>query len=75
MQLLAGLCAELQRRAGEAEFFLSCRSAGALLGLPYRQASRMLKRLEHEGLLTCTERGTPGPRGRASRFRWEGGAL
>ena len=41
-QLLVGICRELQRRAGDAPFFLGCRTAAELLGVEHNTAARWL---------------------------------
>lgn len=69
--LLAGLCRELQRGAGEAPFYLSCRDAGRLLGVTHVQASRWLFLLVADGVLAEIEKGDVRTR-RASQYRYLG---
>lgn len=67
---IIGLCRELQRIAGDAEFFIDCRTLGRLIGLDHALASKRLGMLVAEDVLRLVER---GQRGRASRFRYIGG--
>ncbi|QDT69058.1 hypothetical protein MalM25_19850 [Planctomycetes bacterium MalM25] len=67
--LLAGLCRELQRIAGDGPFFLSCRDAGQLLGVSHVQAARWLFLLESDGVLELVAKGDMKTR-RASEFRY-----
>ncbi|TWU21746.1 hypothetical protein Pla52o_39330 [Novipirellula galeiformis] len=61
---------ELDRLHDGATFFLSCRKAGTLTGLNYRQANRLLGHWVKNGTLDLVEKGKPGPPGsRANRFR------
>ena len=70
LPLLACLCRELQRSSGENPFFLSCRTAGSLLGKDHSTASRWLYLLEeYAGLIKTVEKGTIKQR-RATRFRY-----
>ncbi len=64
---LVSICRELQRASGNGPFFLSCRTAGELLGLDYVTAWRRLIVLAEDGIIRCVERGT---RGRATRYRY-----
>jgi hypothetical protein len=42
LRLLVAVCRELQRVSGQGEFFLSCRTAGKLLGVNHVTAARYL---------------------------------
>jgi len=67
--LLAGICRELQALAGDADFYLDCRSAGRLLGLDHTTAWRCLNLLCTHGILIAGTVGSMATR-RASRFRF-----
>jgi hypothetical protein len=69
MTLLVGLCAELQRVAGDRPFFIGCRSAGKLLGITFQRAAKYLRRLCADGTLVRLTRGTQAS-GRASEYRY-----
>ncbi len=71
LQLLIGLCRELQREAGDGPFYLSCRTAGRLLGVNHTTANRWLFLLVKDGVLAEIEKGDHRKR-RASRFRYLG---
>lgn len=65
-RLLVRICARLQRAAGDDAFFIGARTLGDLLDMHWTSTNAMLRGLEYDGLLICTERG----KGRkASRFR------
>ncbi len=66
-KLLASLCRELQRLAGDAEFFLSCGKAGECVGVDRVTAWRYLEGFIGDGVLTCKTKGT---RNRATRWRY-----
>jgi hypothetical protein len=70
---LAGLCRELQTIMGDKPFFLSVRTAGRLLNVDPTTAWRWLFVLEQDGLIATIEKGNAAT-GRASRFRYVGGA-
>jgi hypothetical protein len=70
-RLLVKLCIELQRISADQPFFLSCRSAGALLGIDHDCANRMLLMLVRDGILKLVRRGNEH---RANRFLYTGGA-
>jgi hypothetical protein len=55
---LVSLCRELQRIAGDADFFLDCRTAGRLLGVSHKTAWRLLMVLCADGILTLRESGS-----------------
>jgi hypothetical protein len=69
--LLAGLCRELQRGAGDRPFFLSCRDAGRLLGVTHTRANRWLFLLAQDEVIEEVEKGTNDGR-LASRYRYRG---
>ena len=64
---LIKLCRELQRASGESPFFLSCRTAGELLGLDYKTAWRRLKALCADEVIQCVK---PGTQRSAARYRY-----
>lgn len=65
MRDLVALCAQLGAQGDV--WFLSCRDAGALLGVTFQQAARWLNRLRHDGLLEIVEAET---KVRARRYRY-----
>lgn len=68
LQLLAKLCRELQRRAGDHTFFLAGRSAARLLGEPHTTVASWLRGFcGRLGLLKLVSRGVTG---RASEYRY-----
>jgi hypothetical protein len=69
LRLLVGLCRELQRLAGDRPFFLGCRDAGMLLGIPFQVAARYLRRLCADKIITRTSKGN-GITGKASEYRY-----
>jgi len=69
LRLLASLCRELQRQAGDADFFLDCRTAGRLLGVPHNTAWRWLTILCVDGLLRAGEKGSQAKH-KANRYRY-----
>ena len=74
LRLLVALCAELQRQAGAAPFFLGCRDTGRLLGVPFQRAAKWLRRLVYDGVLQRVSVGSKGT-GKASEYRYHGGAV
>ena len=70
-RLLVGLCRELQRHAGDGVFFLSCRTAGGLLGVSHTQANGWLFLLRQHKVLELVEPGQRGG-GKAARYRYTG---
>jgi hypothetical protein len=77
IRLLVSLCAELQRQAQGRPFFLGCRSAGALLGVPYGRAAKWLRVLVMDGVLRLVSVGSRGT-GKASEYLYaptEGGEV
>jgi hypothetical protein len=72
LRLLLSLCRQLQLRAGPGKFFfLSCRTAGYLLGVDHRDAARWLFLLEKLGLIVPGEIGSLKTR-RATRYQYIG---
>lgn len=71
IRLLVTLCRELQRRQGNAPFFLSCHQAAKLFGhKTHTVAYGWLNGLVAKGILQITQKGTPGPAGRSTRYRY-----
>jgi len=68
-RLLVGVCRELQRMAGDAPFFLSCRVAAASLDIDHVRAWRHLFLLEQYQILAVVARGT---KTHATRYRYLG---
>ncbi len=66
---LVGLCWQLQLTAGRSPFFLSCRSAGRLLGIDHMTAARCLEGLVSQGVLIETKKGSPASM-KATRYRF-----
>jgi hypothetical protein len=65
---LVALCNQLQRAAGQATFFLACRTAGALLGVDHTTAWRWLRLLEVDGVLRRISTGSTRTH-RANEYR------
>ena len=72
LRLLVALCRQLQLVAGDQPFFLSCRTAGSLLGVDHTTAWRWLFLLKEDGLLEETEKGSGGRSGRADALPPQG---
>jgi hypothetical protein len=74
VRLLASLCRELQREAGDGPFFLAARTAAEAIGTNATTANGWLGMLQVDGLLEVAEKGgqAHNPR-RATRWRWMGG--
>ena len=70
--LLIKVCRELQRVSGEGAFFLSCRTAGRLLGMNHNKAWLRLGMLVADGVLQVRIRGT---KKRATRYRYVGDSV
>lgn len=68
-KLLLAICVQLQEIAGDGPFFLSCRSAGELLGISASSAGNLFVLLQAEGLLKLA---APGTKYRAARYRYLG---
>ncbi len=66
---LVALCRELQCVAGDAPFYLACRTAGELLGITHVLASKWLRLLVLDKILEIT---TPGSQRHATRYRYLG---
>lgn len=58
VQLLIRICYELQLLQGEEPFFLSCRSAGKILGLSHTQANKYLQMIEADGIIHLIKKNT-----------------
>jgi Fic family protein len=58
-----------RRLSGEQEFFLSCRTAGKLLGVDHSTAACYLFLLAHDGILEPVEKADRARR-RATRYRY-----
>lgn len=71
IRLLAKICRELQRVAGNDPFFLSCRKAGEAIGMDHTTANRYLSVLAAEGLLGVVQLGGPETM-KATRFHYTG---
>ncbi len=69
LRLLVALCRELQRVAGTGPFYLSCRTAGRLLGIDHTTAWRWLFLLEHDDVIRTVSKGSQSSR-KASRYRY-----
>ena len=73
LQQLGSLCRELQRTRGEEPFFLSCRTAGKLLGVSHTKVAQWLTVLKGDRLLIeVSKGGTASAPRKASRFRYVG---
>ncbi len=55
---LVAFCYQLQRHAGQAAFFLACRTAGTLLGVEHTTAWRWLRLMEIDGVLARVSTGS-----------------
>jgi hypothetical protein len=70
LQLLVAVCRELQKNAGDGAWFLSCRTAGELVGVRHDRAARWLYLLVEDGVLTLIRKGTK--KLGASVYHWNG---
>lgn len=68
-RFLASICRELQRRAGDAPFFLSADTAGRAVGKDKTTAARWFKAFIADGALIVTTPGTKDTR-KATRYRY-----
>jgi hypothetical protein len=66
---LVAFCQQLQRHAGQGTFFLACRTAGAMLGVPHKLAWRWLQLLEIDGVLDRVSTGSKAT-GRANEYHY-----
>lgn len=66
-RLLVRACRELQRRAGDKPFFLSCRQAGTIAGTSHVVGAAFLKMLVADGVLSIAKGHTAS---RARRYRY-----
>ncbi len=71
MRQLLALCRQLQRHHADEQgvWYLSCRSAGEVLGISHVLAARLLKMLVKDGVLELIE---PSSTVRATRYRYLG---
>jgi hypothetical protein len=69
LRLLVSLCRELQRVSGDSPFFLSCRTAERLLGVPFKTTNRWLFLLVEERVLALVTKGDASSM-LASRYRY-----
>lgn len=69
VRLLMSLCRELQRATGDGPFYLSCRTAGRLMGADYKNVSRWLNYLAREQVLQVVEKGSAKTQ-KATRWRY-----
>jgi hypothetical protein len=74
LHLLATFCREMQKSVGNRPFFLSCETAGSLIGKPSMTAHRWLMLLVEFKLLKVVRKGDRGKGAkRATTYRWIGG--
>jgi hypothetical protein len=71
LRLLVALCRELQRAAGDGPLYLSCRTAGRLVGVSYKTAAAWLAGLAVDDVLEVVSRGDQKTM-KASRYRYLG---
>ncbi len=57
LRLLVAFCREIQRAAPGVQFFLSCRTAGGLLGISHTKAAEWLRLLVADDILEEKEKG------------------
>ena len=67
MRQLARVCHELQQIQGKDPFWLSCRHAGAILGVSHAQTARYIHELVADGVLKVIEEHTSN---RATRYKY-----
>lgn len=58
VQLLVRVCYELQRLQGKKPFWLSCYSAGNILGVSHTQANQYLQMIEADDIIKCVQQNT-----------------
>ena len=68
---LVRVCSALQAHHGEEPFFLSARQAGALMGVHFTDASKLLSALVRDGVIALVSQGSGR---KASRYRFSWGA-
>lgn len=67
---LARLVVAMDEMAEGGVWFLSCHTAGKLVGISNSSANKILRGFERKGILEVVQRGVPGPPGsRANRFQ------
>ncbi len=69
VELLARVCAELQKANGGATFYLGCRDAGALMGMGHDEANRLLRLMQELKVIEVVAPGTRGQKGKATEYR------
>lgn len=75
LHLLANVCSLAQKWvAPRPDFFLGCRDAGAILNKSHVVGNAKLRLLRRHGILLEVEKGTSGPNGKATRWRYLGDA-
>ena len=72
IQRLVALCYQLGREANGGKFFLSCRTAGSLLGVSHVVANRWLFLLDHDKVIKQLNKGNRGRR-EAAEYEYLGG--
>ena len=70
VQLLVRVCYELQRLQGKEPFWLSCYSAGDILGVSHTQANQYLQMIETDEIIKCVQMNTTK---RARRYKFIAG--
>jgi hypothetical protein len=70
-QLLVSLCRILQFQAGRRPFFLSARTAGAMIGVSHESAARWMRMLVADEVLVLVTKGDRQSR-KASEYTYEG---
>jgi hypothetical protein len=66
---LIALCRQLASQGNGGTFYLSCRTAGELLGVSHVQANRWLFLLDHDKVVKQVSKGERGKR-QAAEYRW-----
>jgi hypothetical protein len=74
LRRLVALCCQLDREANGGRFFLSCRTAGKLLGVTHVQANRWLFLLDHDKVVKQLNKGDRARR-QAAEYRYLGDTL
>lgn len=72
IRLLVALCRELQRAAGDAPFFLACRTAAKLLEYNHVDVAAWLRGLRRDKVLELVDKRSGGGGRRAYRYRYRG---
>jgi hypothetical protein len=71
-QYLGMVCWELQQAERDDPFFLSSYDAGKILGKGQKAGLHTMRNFVIDGILDLVEIGTPGPHGRATKYRYLG---